>query len=46
MALLVGLAVVWLVVAAWVGVLVGRVVRRRDKQVPPEPGSSGAVPGP
>lgn len=31
-------AAAWLAVAAVVGVLVGRMIRERDRQVPPAPG--------
>jgi hypothetical protein len=38
-------AVAWLAVAAIVGVLVGRVIRQRDRQVPPAP-DTAPVPHP
>ena len=33
-------AAAWLVVATAVGVLVGRMIRERDRQVPPAPGTA------
>ena len=36
-------AAAWLVVAAVVGVLVGRMIRERDRQVPPAPQPSPAA---
>jgi hypothetical protein len=35
-------AAAWLVVAAVVGLLVGRVIRERDRQVPPSPDAAPA----
>ena len=32
------MAAAWLAVAAVVGVLIGRMIRERDRQVPPAPG--------
>ena len=37
---------VWVAVAAFVGVLLGRVVRRRDRQVPDGRRRRGVPPGP